>query len=204
MIASGFEKYGSKEELSNDAIKHLYDVYVKVSKDADTDPNVKVEAARMFKRMEDGDEDVLAHWREWRNLSISKYIEEYDRLNVSFDRYTGESEVGKQWMDRAVERLDELGLISDANGAKLVDLEKWKLGKAVLRKAGMPQVWILARPSDVLLRRNINLSHSRHCCRNRTMGKVPIRQDDLRRRVSTRSASSSVFQDTEAHGFPMG
>lgn len=136
MIASGFEKYGSKEELSKDAIKHLYDVYVKVSKDADADPNVKAEAAHMFKRMEDGDETVLANWREWRELSISKYIEEYERLNVTFDRYTGESEVGKEWMDTAAERLDGLGLISDANGAKLVDLEKWKLGKAVLRKAG--------------------------------------------------------------------
>jgi len=142
MIASGFQKYGSKEELSKDAIKHLYDVYVKVSKDADADPTVKVEAARMFKRMEDGDETVLANWREWRDLSISKYIEEYERLNVCFDRYTGESEVGKQWMDTAVERLDELGLISDANGAKLVDLEKWKLGKAVLRKADGTSIYL--------------------------------------------------------------
>ena len=140
MIASGFEKYGSNEELSKDAIKHLYHVYVKVSKDADTDPNVKAEAARMFRRMEDGDESVLANWREWRKLSIAKYAEEYDRLNVSFDRYIGESEVGKEWMDRAIDRLDQLGLISNANGAKLVDLEKWKLGKAVLRKAGMSRV----------------------------------------------------------------
>ncbi|KAF8559475.1 arginyl-tRNA synthetase [Imleria badia] len=142
MITSGFEKYGSKQELSKDAIKHLYDVYVKVSKDAETDPNVKAEAARMFKRMEDGDESVLANWREWRELSISKYVEEYDRLNVTFDRYTGESEVGKAWMDTAVERLDELGLISDANGAKLVDLEKWKLGKAVLRKADGTSIYL--------------------------------------------------------------
>ncbi len=29
-----------------------------------------------------------------------------------------------------------MGLISDVEGAKLVDLEKWKLGKAVLRKKG--------------------------------------------------------------------
>ncbi|KAG6374036.1 hypothetical protein JVT61DRAFT_4674 [Boletus reticuloceps] len=142
MIASGFEKYGSKEELSKDPIKHLYDVYVKVSKDADSDPNVKAEAARIFKRMEDGDESVLANWREWRELSISKYIEEYDRLNVSFDRYTGESEVGKEWMEKAIQRLDQLGLISDANGAKLVDLEKWKLGKAVLRKADGTSIYL--------------------------------------------------------------
>lgn len=135
MIATGFEKYGSQEDLENDAIKHLYDVYVKVSKDADSDPNVKVEAAKWFKRMEDGDESALANWRVWREMSVKKYIEEYERLNVSFKVYTGESEVGKEWQDRALERLQEMGLISDVEGAKLVDLEKWKLGKAVLRKA---------------------------------------------------------------------
>ncbi|KAF9226346.1 arginyl-tRNA synthetase [Gyrodon lividus] len=142
MIASAFEKYGSQEELSKNAIKHLYDVYVKVTKDAEADPNVKIEAAKWFKRMEDGDESALANWREWRELSINKYIEEYERLNISFDRYTGESEVGKEWMDKAVERLDQLGLISDAKGAKLVDLEKWKLGKAVLRKADGTSIYL--------------------------------------------------------------
>ena len=29
-----------------------------------------------------------------------------------------------------------MGLINDVEGAKLVDLERWKLGKAVLRKKG--------------------------------------------------------------------
>ncbi|KAH7890667.1 hypothetical protein F5I97DRAFT_1923166 [Phlebopus sp. FC_14] len=142
MIASGFAKYGSQEELSKDAIKHLYDIYVKVTRDSETDPDVKVEAAKWFKRMEDGDESALANWREWRELSIKKYIEEYDRLNVSFDRYTGESEVGKEWQDKALEQLEKMGLISDANGAKLVDLEKWKLGKAVLRKADGTSIYL--------------------------------------------------------------
>lgn len=139
MIASGFEKYGSQTELEKDAIKHLYDVYVKVNRDAEDDPNVKVEAAKWFKRMEDGDEEALKNWRVWRELSVKKYEEEYERLNVKFDVYTGESQVGKEWQDRALKRLDEMGLISDANGAKLVDLEQWKLGKAVLRKAGKQQ-----------------------------------------------------------------
>lgn len=136
MIATGFEKYGSQEELEKDAIKHLFDVYVKVNKDAEADPNVKVEAAQWFKRMEDGDESALKNWRVWREMSIKKYAEEYQRLNVEFDIYNGESMVGKEWQDKALQRLEEMGLISDVDGAKLVDLEKWKLGKAVLRKKG--------------------------------------------------------------------
>jgi arginyl-tRNA synthetase len=72
----------------------------------------------------------------WRALSVRKYEEEYARLNVHFDRYTGESEVGKAGQDQALEILTQLGLISDVDGAKLVDLEKYKLQKAVLRKKG--------------------------------------------------------------------
>ena len=61
--------------------------------------------------------------------------------------YTGESKVGKKWQDHVLERLSEMGLISDVDGAKLVDLEKWKLGKAVLRKKGAP----VSLPTDLRL-----------------------------------------------------
>lgn len=144
LIAVGFEKYGSEEELEKDAIKHLYDVYVKVNADAAANPEVKVQAANFFKRMEDGDESALVNWRKWRELSVQKYIGEYERLNVKFDHYVGESLVGKVWQDRALERLTEMNLIDDHEGAKLVNLEKWKMGKAVLRKKGTS---VVLRPS---------------------------------------------------------
>lgn len=137
MIAVGFEKYGSQEELEKNAIKHLFDVYVKVSKDAENNPEVKAQAAQWFKRMEDGDEEALKNWRVWREMSVKKYEKEYAELNVAFDVYTGESLVGREWQDKAIERLDEMRLISDVDGAKLVDLEQWKLQKAVLRKKGV-------------------------------------------------------------------
>ncbi|KAI0692889.1 arginyl-tRNA synthetase [Cytidiella melzeri] len=142
LIAVGFEKYGSQTELEKDAIKHLLDIYIKVNADAEEDPNVKVEAAKFFKRMEDGDESALENWRNWRELSIRKYKEEYARLNVHFDEYVGESLVGKQWQDKAIDRLTELNLIEDIDGAKLVNLEKWKMGRAVLRKKDGTSIYL--------------------------------------------------------------
>jgi arginyl-tRNA synthetase len=136
MIAVGFEKYGNEAELEADPIKYLYKIYVQISKDAAEDPSVKAAAAAWFARMEAGEDAALANWRRWRTLSARKYTEEYARLNVRFDVYTGESEVGREWQDKALARLDELGLIADADGAKIVDLEKFKLQKAVLRKKG--------------------------------------------------------------------
>lgn len=141
-IAIGFEKYGSQEELEKDAIKHLYDIYVKINNEASTDPSLKAQAAAWFKRMEDGDEEALKNWRVWRELSIKKYEEEYARLNVSFDVYTGESQVGKEWQDKALERLSEMNLIDDHEGAKLVNLEQYKMGKAVLRKKDGTSIYL--------------------------------------------------------------
>ena len=96
--------------------------------------------------MEDGDEAALENWRKWRELSVKKYAEEYDRLNVRFDEYIGESMVSKTWQDYAIDRLEQLGLIEDHDGAKLVNLEDYKLARAVLRKRGtykslLPATW---------------------------------------------------------------
>ena len=136
LIASGFEKYGSQEALQQNAIQHLLEIYVKVNADAENDPKVREDAAAWFKRMEDGDEEALRNWREWRELSIRKYEEEYARLNVRFDEYTGESKVSPKVMATALEKLQEKGLIEEDNGALRVNLEKYKLGKAVVRKRG--------------------------------------------------------------------
>ena len=142
MIASGYEKYGNQEALEADAIKHLFDIYVQVNKDAESDPTVKETAAAWFKRMEEGDESALANWRVWRELSVKKYAEEYERLNVAFDVYTGESKVSKASMDKALERLEEMKLVEDSNGAKLINLEKYKLGKAVVRKKDGTSIYL--------------------------------------------------------------
>ncbi|KAI0641457.1 arginyl-tRNA synthetase [Trametes meyenii] len=142
LIASGFEKYGSQEALEKNAIQHLLEIYVKVNAEAEKDPQVREDAAAWFKRMEDGDEEALKNWRVWRQLSVKKYEEEYDRLNVHFDVYTGESEVPQESMDKALKQLQEMDLIEEDNGALRVNLEKYKLGKAVVRKRDGTSIYL--------------------------------------------------------------
>ncbi|CUA77589.1 arginyl-tRNA synthetase [Rhizoctonia solani] len=134
MIAVGFAKYGSEEALARDAIKHLYDVYVKINADANNDESVHDAARAYFKRMEDGDESALQNWRRWRDLSIEKYKDEYARLNIAFDVYSGESQVGADTLKASLGKLKEMGLVSESKGAQVIDLEKFKLGKAVIQK----------------------------------------------------------------------
>ncbi len=70
MLAVGYEKFGSEEELQKNPIKHLFDIYVQINKVAKpptgegipppTEEQIRIgneigDAARAyFKRMEDG------------------------------------------------------------------------------------------------------------------------------------------------------
>lgn len=133
LLAIGFARYGSEEALQTDPIRHLFDVYVKINADAKDDEKIDDEARAYFKKMEEGDEEALKLWRRFRELSIEKYKQIYERLNVEFEEYSGESCFEHGMMDRVAE-LEQMGLLVDSQGAKVVDLDPYKLGKAIIIK----------------------------------------------------------------------
>jgi arginyl-tRNA synthetase len=157
LLALGYEAYGDEAELKKDAIKHLYDVYVKINtkateeEEAEKARQAKCEAegtpyeaqetlhdrARSyFKAMESGSEAELGVWRKFRDLSIVKLEQTYARLNIHYDFYSGESQVTQARMDAAMARLKEKNLLVEEKGALLVDLvpANKKLGRAIVQK----------------------------------------------------------------------
>ncbi|BFZ53520.1 arginyl-tRNA synthetase [Savitreella phatthalungensis] len=157
LLAVGFELFGDDAELEKDAIKHLFNVYVKVNRQAEEEENAEktrkaeLEAAgtpyepretlhdrarAYFRKMEDKSETELAVWSKFRNLSIEKLQQTYARLNVRYDHYSGESQVSQESMDEALEILRQKGLMTEDKGAQIVDLTPYskKLGKAIVQK----------------------------------------------------------------------
>ncbi|KAF9995380.1 hypothetical protein BGZ65_008969 [Modicella reniformis] len=133
LLAVGFERYGSEEKLLEDPIKHLFDVYVKINQDAKENEAVHDEARAYFKKMEDGDKAALKIWTHFRDLSIVKYKQIYARLNIAFDVYSGESQV-TDGMNRALKMLHEKKLLTESDGALIIDLTKYRLGVCVVQK----------------------------------------------------------------------
>ena len=121
LLAVGFAKYGNEEALVRDPIKHLFDVYVQINKDAEEDASIHDQARALFVRMGQGDEAVLGIWRRFRALSIEKYKEIYARLGVEFDVYSGESTV-EHSISKWVDELKERGALIESQGAWLADI----------------------------------------------------------------------------------
>ncbi|PWN42805.1 arginyl-tRNA synthetase [Ceraceosorus guamensis] len=140
LLAVAWGMYGDEAALKEDAVKHLYDIYVRINREAEEHPEYHDQARAFFKKMEDDDPAALALWQKFRDLSIAKYKDTYARLNVHFDVYSGESQVTKQSISEALTHIKTSDYIEKAdNGAYLIDLNQYKLDKTVIeRQDGTP------------------------------------------------------------------
>jgi len=88
------------------------------------------QARQYFKAMTDNDEKAITLWARFRALSIKRYKETYARLNIHFDDYSGESQVKQERMDFAAQKMADMGVSEESEGAVIVDFTKHVPGKA--------------------------------------------------------------------------
>ena len=89
------------------------------------DQGLMGEVKTYLKRMEDGADKVLSLWRRFRSLSIEKYKSTYSRLNISFDEYSGRSQVKEDSMKKAEAISQEKGISEFDDGATIIGFEKF-------------------------------------------------------------------------------
>jgi len=83
-----YKKWGKDAELKKDPIAHLQKLYVKINKTDEFDDDSRLE----FKKLEEGNPNNIAMWKEFKELSVIKFDETYKLLGVEFDVISGESE----------------------------------------------------------------------------------------------------------------
>lgn len=155
LLAVGFDFFGDEVELKKDPIHHLYQVYVKINIMAKEDPEIDKQANAYFKKMEQGDETALLQWKRFRELSIDCYKQIYKRLNIDFDYYSGESQT-EPYIPQVCDLLHQYKLIETTeDGAWIVDLEKYKLGKPIIRRADGTSLYMTRDLASLILRRKL-------------------------------------------------
>ncbi|MGO3732395.1 MAG: arginine--tRNA ligase [Vagococcus sp.] len=129
-----YKKWGSEEAVRKNPIKELLRLYVDFHEEAEKDPELEVEGRLWFKKLENGDEEATELWKWFREESLKEFQYVYDMLGVDFDSYNGESFYNDK-MDAAIEKLKEKDLLKIDDGAEIVDLEKYNLNPALIRKS---------------------------------------------------------------------
>ncbi|KAI9358385.1 arginyl-tRNA synthetase [Pilaira anomala] len=153
LLAVGFEKYGDESKLISDPIHHLYQVYVQINADAKQDKEIDKKANEYFKNMEQGDPEALKQWSRFREMSIQSYASIYERLNVKFDVYSGESQVNN-YIQKANDILKDRNLLTHTeDNAYAVDLEQYQLGKVVVKRADGTSLYVTRDLASILMRK---------------------------------------------------
>lgn len=128
-----YRKWGEEEKVQKDGIRYLVSLYVRFHDEAKEDPALENEARAAFTAMEHGDEEALALWRRFVDISLKDVSRVYDLLDVKFDSYLGE---GYFWdkTDKPIQILKDKELLQDSEGAKIVDLSDFDMPPCLILK----------------------------------------------------------------------
>ncbi|PKK86778.1 MAG: arginine--tRNA ligase, partial [Tenericutes bacterium HGW-Tenericutes-8] len=117
-----YKLWGNRALIESNPITELQKLYVKFHDEVVANPSLEDDARKVFKQLEDGDQETLDLWQYFRDESLKEFMSMYDLLGVSFDTYDGESFYNDK-MEPIADKLDELGLLVEDDGAMIVRLD---------------------------------------------------------------------------------
>lgn len=121
ILIEGYNRFKDEYNFDENPLEALSDIYVRSNKIAKEDESVIDKARENFKKLEQGDEELLKLWQYFRDVSLKEYNRIYTLLGSKFDSYNGEAFYNDK-MPEVVEILDKKGALKDSQGAKVVDV----------------------------------------------------------------------------------
>ena len=133
-LISAYKRWGRKEDIERGGLRALNALYVRFHEEAEKDPALNDEARSFFKKIEDKDEESVALFEWFKELTLKDVSKIYDLLDVHFDSWAGESFYNDK-MQPVVDELREKGLLKESEGAQIVDLEAYGMPPCIILRS---------------------------------------------------------------------
>ena len=111
-------KYPDDYPITN---KDLETIYPIASQKAKEDEEYLEEARIITTKLQNKEKGYYDLWKKIREVSVNEIKSTYDKLNVSFDLWEGESDAD-QYVSDVVNDLKEKGLVHESEGAQVVEV----------------------------------------------------------------------------------
>ncbi len=106
-----------------DSISELEEIYPFASEKSKSDEGFKEKAMEETYKLQHGDEKNLAVWKRILELSVSDLKKNYERLNVDFDLWKGESDADP-YIAPMVQKMKDEGFAVMSQGALVIDVSE--------------------------------------------------------------------------------
>ena len=139
-LIEGYKRWGTEYNLEEKPIEELTKLYVRIS-DAIKEDETILEACREnFRLLESGDKYCVELWEKFRELSLKEFDKIYQILGVKFDAIIGESFYTDK-IENVENLLEQANILTESEGAKIVDLEDKGLGVCIVKKANGSSIY---------------------------------------------------------------
>jgi len=132
-VIYAFKKWGSMEEFEKNPMEHMYELYVRLHDEASEEEHEK--AREWSKKIEEGNEEARKLWNMFREATIKHNEKEYERMNIQFDRFTGESVVAEEAEEVIEEGLEKGIFEEDEDGSVYVGFEDEGFPSTIVKRA---------------------------------------------------------------------
>lgn len=153
MMIEAYKLWGDDEIIEKNPIPELVKLYVRINQEAETNKELLDNSREWFRKLESGDEEAVALWQWFRDLSLDEFKRVYDMLDVDFDSYRGESYYS-DLMLKAVDEIKEKGLLIEDQGAQIINLDKYNLPPAIIIKSDGSTIYLTRDIATAIFRKD--------------------------------------------------
>ncbi len=133
-LVYAFKEYGSLKKFEQNSMEHLYELYVEFHEKMETDDKLLEKGREWANRIENKEEEAYRLWKLFREASIDYHKNDYNRMGISFDRWTGESKILEETKEVLEEGLNKGIINKDPDGSLFVDFGD-EMPATVLKKS---------------------------------------------------------------------
>lgn len=152
-LISAYKRWGDRETIEKGGIRALNTLYVRFHKEAEEHPEYDDEARAYFKKIEDGDEECLALFKWFKELTLKDVQKIYSLLDIHFDSYAGESFYSDK-MQPVVDELRQKNLLVESQGAQVVMLDDYGMPPCIILKSDGSSLYATRDMAAAIYRKN--------------------------------------------------
>jgi arginyl-tRNA synthetase len=134
ILIMGYREFLDRDALDRDPVGELERIYVASNDRGAWDEKWMNQAREELRKLQEGDPDNTAIWKQFLELSRGEFEAIYEKLGVTFDLERGES----YYRDRVsglLESLNQKGIARESEGAQVVFLEEEGLPVCIVQKS---------------------------------------------------------------------
>ena len=150
-----YMQWGQEYDFTFNPMDSLLKLYVRFHEEAEKNPQLEIEGAALFKRLEEGDSKIISIWKMIIDYSMFDFNRLYKMMNINHDIVLGESFYNDK-MNDVIARLENHKILQNSEGAQVVFFdEKDNMPPCLIKKSDGASIYATRDLAAAIYRREV-------------------------------------------------